>query len=217
MKFLLFIVSIIYTSWCFADVTSLTYYMNGIKIDKYSYSYKGNELKSCNSKGECDVIYNKDRSYCNNLLKLGNKEDADIRMKWECPRYESIHNLKDYKIQLSDDPAFSYYYFNLYKIFSSFEFVKKEHSYYFESINSLVGITPNDIMIPADINDVVENITIEINKDGYIINEIYKLSNKNIIHRKYTYRNMKIVKIADTVSENSKTIYLLENIYSYCK
>ena len=215
MKLLFFIVSIIYTSWCFADVTSSTYYMNGIKVDKYSYTYKGNELKSCDSKGECDVIYNKDRSYCNNLLKLRNKEDANIRMRWECPLYDSVHNLKDYKIKLSDDPAFSYYSFNLYKIFSAFEFVKKEHSYYFENINALVGITPNDIMIPADINDVVEGITIEINKDGYVTNEIYNLSNKNIIHRTYTYKNMKILKISDTVSKNSKVIFLSENIYSY--
>lgn len=204
MKKIILFFLLIYTASSWADVVSLTYFMNGKKVDNYSYIYKGSELQRCNSNNECDVLFNKNKNYCKNLLELKNQEDKEVRIKWECPRYESIKNLRNYQIFLTNDPAFSDYTFNLDKIFSTFEYSKDKNKIYFYNINATVGITPNDINIPADADDIIKSIEIDLDKNNYITKEVYNLENKNIITRTYTYKDKKIIKIIDTVTNSKK-------------
>jgi len=207
---------LLYTVSSWADVVSLTYFMNGKKVDSYSYIYKDSKLQRCNPKNQCDVLFNRSKNYCKNLLELKNDEDKEVRIKWECPRYESVKNLKNYKILLTNEPAFSDYTFNLDKIFSTFEYSKDKNKIYFNNLNVTVGITPNNINIPADADDLIESIEIDLDKNNYITREVYNLKNKNTINRVYIYQGKKIIKIIDTVTNSKKKkILLTQSNFTY--
>ena len=74
----------------FCGVISSTYSDDGHKLNTYNYFYKGDVFKRCDQKNDCEDLFNKNKKYCNNILKLKDKDDIQVRIRWECPRYESI-------------------------------------------------------------------------------------------------------------------------------
>lgn len=217
MKKLLLLISIFSVSTLsFAETVEQIQIFNG-KAQKNLYIIDNkNNIRKCNDGGNCSVFYRADKKYCNNLANIKDDIQAQVRMRWECPRYASINELKEYRVQLTNNPVFSEYTFNLVKIFSNFEYVKKDNKIFFRNIDTTVGISPNNIMIPKDINDIVTDITINLDKENRIISEIYKLKNGELFDRVYIYKGDKIIKIIDT-STNFKSTSAEEYIFSYSK
>jgi hypothetical protein len=80
----------------------------------------------------------------------------------------------------------------------------------------MVGMTPNNVMIPKDINDIITSITINLDKNNYVTSENYKLKNGESFDRVYIYKEAKIIKIIDT-STNAKKSSSEEYIFDYLK
>lgn len=199
----------------FCGVISSTYSDDGHKLNTYNYFYKGDVFKRCDQKNDCEDLFNKNKKYCNNILKLKDKDDIQVRIRWECPRYESIKQLEKYNIFLSTDPAFTDYTFNLSKIFTNENKVEKNQRL-FDNLNLDVGLSPNNIYIPYDINDVIEKINIRLDDENYVLSEEYEMQDSSKFIRQYVYHNHNISQIIEIKKDaNSKIIYSSKHAYVY--
>jgi hypothetical protein len=133
MKKLFLLVSIFSVSTIsFSGTVEQTQIFNGKTQKKILYLIDNKKnIKRCDDKKNCSIFYRVDKNYCKNLGNIKDDVQAQIRMKWECPRYGSISELKEYGVQLTNNPVFSEYTFNLVKIFNNFEYVKKDNKVFF--------------------------------------------------------------------------------------
>ena len=142
--------------------------------------------------------------------------EANIRARWICPKVYAFHDLyKKYKIRLTDDVAFSDYILNLYRIMENGKYSISNNSIQINKFELQVGMSPDAFFIPADVNDVISDILIKFNNDGFITEENYRMDSGESISRLYKYDDKKIVEIITFKVKNNKKLYSIKSHFKY--
>ena len=189
--------------------------LNSDESFEYIYRVNKHDIFKCKN-GDCDLIYNNSNNYCQNLSSLQDELEADIRARWICPKVYAFSELyKKYKIRLGDDPVFSAYILNLYRIMENGNYSILENNIRIDNFSLQVGMSPDAFFIPADVNDVIGSILIRFNDDGFVIEEGYRMDSGEIISRLYRYDNKKIVEIMTFKVKNNEKLYSKRSYFKY--
>lgn len=76
-------------------------------------------------------------------------------------------------------------------------------------------MSPDAFFIPVDVNDVISDILIKFNNDGFITEENYRMDSGESISRLYKYDNKKIVEIITFKVKNNKKLYSIKSHFKY--
>ena len=190
--------------------------LNSDESFEYIYRVNKHDVFKCKN-GDCDLIYNNSNNYCQNLFSLQDELEADIRARWICPKVYTFHDLyKKYKIRLTDDVAFSDYILNLYRIMENGKYSISNNSIQINKFELQVGMSPDAFFILADVNDVISDILIKFNNDGFITEENYRMDSGESISRLYKYDDdKKIVEIMTFKLKGNKKLYSIKSYFKY--
>ena len=190
--------------------------LNSDESFEYIYRVNKHDVFKCKN-GDCDLIYNNSNNYCQNLFSLQDELEADIRARWICPKVYTFHDLyKKYKIRLTDDVAFSDYILNLYRIMENGKYSISNNSIQINKFELQVGMSPDAFFITADVNDVISDILIKFNNDGFITEENYRMDSGESISRLYKYDDdKKIVEIMTFKLKGNKKLYSIKSYFKY--
>ncbi len=204
----------IFSNFVSAHVINEKEFISSGFID-YIYRTNKDDVFRCKN-ADCDLIFNISNDYCNDLPLLEDDLEADIRMKWICPKiYAFNHLYKEYGIKLTDDPAFSDYILNLYRIMDNGKYSTSDKIIRIDDFSLQVGMSPDAFFIPSDINDVIKSIVIKTNNSRFVTEEYYLMNNGDEILRYYKYNDIKIKEIITRKINNGKEIYSLRSIFKY--
>ena len=170
--------------------------LNSDESFEYIYRVNKHDIFKCKN-GDCDLIYNNSNNYCQNLSSLQDELEADIRARWICPKVYAFSELyKKYKIRLGDNPVFSDYILNLYRIMENSNYsilenniridskrifiVKKITKKYIESLNLVLTMNMNKKSDEIDDSFIKNFIYDENDIDNTIsfLNEVRSILNK---------------------------------------
>ena len=214
MRKYIYLIMVIFSNYIYANVVSeKESSVDGIV--NYVYRTDSDNIFRCKNK-DCDLIFNKSNNYCRNLESLKDELESDIRMRWICPKIYAFSDLyKKYKIRLSNDPSFSDYILNLYRIMDNSEYSIFDGRIKINNFSLQVGMSPDAFFIPGDINDVIKSIIIKFDKQGFVTEEYYVMENGDNIFRSYKYKDSRVVEIATKKINNRKVIYKSISYFNY--
>ena len=214
MRKYMFLIMAIFSVNVFAGVITEKE-LNSDESFEYIYRVNKHDIFKCKN-GDCDLIYNNSNNYCQNLSSLQDELGADIRARWICPKVYAFSELyKKYKIRLGDDPVFSDYILNLYRIMENSNYSILENNIRIDNFSLQVGMSPDAFFIPADVNDVIKSVVIKFDKQGFVTEEYYVMENGDNIFRSYKYKDSRVIEIATKKINNRKVIYKSISYFNY--